>query len=183
MLKLQCEETGSWLANGAPVNSYGRKAFRYVFIQTYTVHTSRICQPIRYVSPASHRIPEDMQNVVMSSIFIIIRHTGVRRLLTSVCPLNSVSQPTYVQEDMSMCLLCSESQDIQEGMSICLLYSVSYDIQEDKSECPLHSESHDICTGGSVAEPSHFSSAPAPDIFFSGPAPSKQFRFRLRLHL
>ena len=97
MLKLQCEETGSWLANGAPVNSYGRKAFRYVFIQTYTVHTSRICQPIRYVSPASHRIPEDMQNVVMSSIFSIIRHTGVRRLLTSVCPLNSVSQPTYVQ--------------------------------------------------------------------------------------
>ena len=37
MLKLQCEETGSWLANGAPVNSYGRKAFRYVFNQTYTV--------------------------------------------------------------------------------------------------------------------------------------------------
>ena len=32
----------------------------------------------------------------------------------------------------------------------------------------------------SVAEPSQFSSAPAPDIFFSSPAPGKKFRLRLQ---
>ena len=31
----------------------------------------------------------------------------------------------------------------------------------------------------SVAEPNHYSSAPAPDIFFSAPAPGKKFRLRL----
>ena len=33
----------------------------------------------------------------------------------------------------------------------------------------------------SVAELSHFSSAPAPDIFFPAAAPGKQFRLRLPL--
>ena len=33
--------------------------------------------------------------------------------------------------------------------------------------------------GTSVAEPSHFSSPPAPDIFFSAPAPGKKTYFKL----